>query len=332
MPLRVGLVTAAHLHVWSYIHALQNHANAEISGFWDDDAKRAVAFAEKTGLKQFATLEDLLSASDAVVIVSENTRHEEHAIAAARASNHILCEKPLAADAGAGKRMIDAAAQHGVQLMTAFPCRFSPAFTRLVERVRGGEIGAIKAVCATNRGRCPFDWFVVKEKSGGGAMIDHVVHVADLLRVLLEADPIRVQAQTSSNMYGKDWDDCAMLTLEYANGVFATIDSSWSRPQSFKTWGDVTMNVVGESGVIELDMFGQSLDAYFAGSATTHTLAGYGSDLDAAMVDAFIGACLEGRTVPVTGEDGLAAAQIAIAGYASLGLVAPSELSTVSAT
>src|SRR5207237_7741980 len=164
-----------------------------------------------------------------------------------------------------------------------------------------GEIEKIEGICATNRGKCPFGWFVEKEKSGGGSMIDHVVHVADLLRVLLGEEVATVQAQTGNNMYGKEWEDTAMLTLEFPSGIFATIDSSWSRPQSFKTWGDVTMNVVGEQGVIELNMFGQEIDRYVDGQVT-HTVAGYGSNLDAALIGDFVKCCLEGSEPPITAE------------------------------
>ena len=200
--------------------------------------------------------------------------------------------------------------------MTAFPCRYAPSFIRLVERVKGGDIGAIKAICATNHGRCPFDWFVEPELSGGGAMIDHTVHVADLLRVLLGEEPTRVQAQTGTKMYGKTWDDTAMLTIEFPSGVFATLDSSWSRPQSFKTWGDVTMNVVGESGVIELNMFGQEIDRYSDGKVT-HSVAGYGSDADGGLVNDFVRCCIEGTPPPITAFDGIQAARVAMAGYRS---------------
>jgi len=311
--LRVGILSTAHMHVWSYVHALRAHPDAEIVGVWDDEVERGEVFAQKTGLPFVGYMDDLLNDVDAVIITSHNTGHAELAVKAAQAGKHILCEKPLAVTEADCQRMIEAAEAAGVHLMTAFPCRFSPAFKRLLERVKSGEIGAIKGICATNHGRCPFDWFVEKDKSGGGAMIDHVVHVSDLLRALLGEDPIRVQAQTGNNMYGQDWEDTAMLTLEYASGVFATLDSSWSRPKSFKTWGDVTMNVVGENGVIELDMFGPSVDLY----TEKHVGAGYGSDMDSLMVDAFVRACLEGTPVPATGNDGLAAARVAIWGYQS---------------
>lgn len=317
MPLRVGIVTAAHLHVWSYIHCFKQHPDTESVGVWDFDEARGKAFAEKTELPFFGDLDSLLDQTDAVAIVSENKHHAEHVAKAARKGKHVICEKPLVTSEEEARIMTEAVEASGIKIMTAFPCRYSPAFLRLKERVQNGEIGAIKAICATNRGSCPFGWFVEPEKSGGGAMIDHVVHVADLLRVLLEEEPSRVQAQTGSNMYGNEWDDTAMVTIEFPSGIFATLDSSWSRPAGFKTWGDVTMNVVGEKGVIELDMFGPGVDVY-SNEGKSHTVAGYGSNMDAALVDDFVRCVLDDTPSPIPLKDGLQAARVAIAGYESL--------------
>jgi predicted dehydrogenase len=327
MAVRIGILSSAHLHVWGYAAAIKHHPDAELVGIWDDDAVRAAAFAERSGSRRFDQAENLLGEVDAVIITSENKSHSRLAALAAAHGRHVLCEKPLVTSEAEGKEMLDAVKQSGIKLMTAFPCRYSPAFTRLVERVGAGDIGSVRAACTTNRGRCPFGWFVEPEKSGGGAMIDHVVHVADLLRVLLKSEVVRVQAQVGNNMYGQDWEDIAMLTLEFQNGVFATLDSSWSRPKSYKTWGDVTMSVVGERGVIELDMFGQALDVYSNGSPT-HSLAAYGTNLDAGLVGDFVACIQEDREPPISGFDGLQAARVAIAGYESAKRGQPVEIAS----
>jgi predicted dehydrogenase len=323
MSLRVGILSVAHLHAWGYVAAMKAHPEVDLAGAWDDNSERLTLFAKSADIAQFEDIDLLLDRVDAVVICSENTRHASMAQKAESRGKHILCEKPLVTNEADAATMREIAER--VKVMTAFPCRYSPAFKRLRERVEAGEIGAIKAICATNRGRCPFDWFVQTELSGGGAMIDHTVHVADLLRVLLGEEPARVQAQTGTNMYGKEWDDTAMLTLEFPSGIFATLDSSWSRPQSYKTWGDVTMNVVGEQGVIELNMFGQEIDVYSDGTVT-HTLAGYGSNLDSALVDDFVRCCLEDTSSPISVHDGIQAARVAMAGYRSAELGQPVTL------
>ena len=116
-------------------------------------------------------------------------------------------------------------------------------------------------------------------------------------------------------MYGQSWEDTAMLTLDFPSGVFATLDSSWSRPKTYKTWGDVTIKVTGDAGVIEMDMFSQNMDVF---TDQGHGLAGFGSDLDASMVAAFIKSLQKDEEPPVTAWDGLQAARVALAGYASV--------------
>lgn len=313
------------MHAWGYAHGLKVHPRARMVGVWDPNPERAKAFAEAQDIKAFGRAEELCEAVDAVIVTSENKSHAEHVEIAARSGKPAMCEKPLVTSPAEAERMFGAVRRNGTKLMTAFPTRYSPAFVRLVERVRAGDIGKVVAICATNRGSCPFDWFVEVDKSGGGAMIDHVVHVADLLWVLLGEVPVRVQAQIGNNIYSQSWEDVAMLTLEYPSGVFATLDSSWSRPKSYKTWGDVTMNVVGERGVIELDMFNQQFDHY-VNETMRHVVASYGSDIDAGLVEGFLSSVESGTEPPITGEDGWRAAQVALAGYESARTGQPVEL------
>lgn len=316
MPVRIGFLGVAHMHSYGYAEALRLNKNAEFIGVWDENGNKAGQFVSARRGVTYKSPESLLADVDAVIICSENKKHAEYGEWAAAAGKHILCEKPLVTTEEEGERFMSAIDKSGVKLMTAFPCRYSPAFQRLKEKISAGEIGSISAICSTNRGRCPFDWFVDEKRSGGGAMIDHTVHVADLLRDLLKSEVVGVQAQTGNNMYGKDWEDTAMLTLEFANGVFATLDSSWSRPKSYKTWGDVTMNVVGEKGVIELDMFGQNLDLHLD-STMQHTVAWFGSDLDTLLIADFVNCIQNDTPPPITGFDGLQASRVAIAGYKS---------------
>ena len=307
--LGLALLSAAHLHAAAYVGALREHPRARIVGVWDDDPDWGRAFAGDYGLEFEPVRERLLARADAAIICSENRKHLENVRAARTHDLPVLCEKPLVtndADAEEMRRVVG----DGL-FMTAFPCRFHPAWSRTKERV--AAIGPLKAIAATNRGQCPGGWFVDEDLSGGGAMIDHTVHVADLLRDLLGRDPTSVYAQTNARMYGRATDDCAMLALDYEGGPFVTHDSSWSRPAAFPTWGDVTMEIIGESGLVELDMFGPSL------VRTTVRVAqdGIGPDADRLMIEAFLASVLDGASVVTTLEDGLAASRIAIAAYRS---------------
>ncbi|MEQ1935087.1 MAG: Gfo/Idh/MocA family oxidoreductase [Fimbriimonadaceae bacterium] len=305
---RIGFAGVAHMHSHGYAHAL----GSAVSGVWDADSDRAQAFSQRFGVPVADSLESLAEVSDGIIVTSENTSHVPIIRELAQFVKPILCEKPLVTSEDEAQDLISIIADTGVQIMTAFPCRYSPAFLSLKAKI--SDLGRIRAICATNRGRCPGDWFVQKDKSGGGAMIDHVVHVSDLLRCLLGEEACRVQAQTGNRIHEQEWEDTAMLSIEFPSGIFATLDSSWSRHANFKTWGDVTMNVVGENGTIELDLFSQTLEVY---SASGHQASGYGSDIDAGLVSDFLEVVRGHIPPPITAFDGIQAARIAFAGYRS---------------
>ena len=207
---------------------------------------------------------------DGVVVCAENALHRGLVELAARAGAHVLCEKPLATTLGDAQAMIDACAAAGVNLMTAFPVRFSPAFGALQQAVNNGSLGSVLAVTGTNNGRIPLDqraWFVDPELAGGGSLMDHTVHVADLLDALLSpARASRVYAAANRVLHHDlvSVETAGLVSIGYDNGVCATIDCSWSRPLTYPTWGGLTLQVVGAGGLAEMDAFGQRVDGHAA--------------------------------------------------------------------
>jgi phthalate 4,5-cis-dihydrodiol dehydrogenase len=61
-----------------------------------EDARRA--FSESTGLAAFKKIEELVKGAeiDAVWIATPNECHADHAVIAASAGKHVICEKPIA--------------------------------------------------------------------------------------------------------------------------------------------------------------------------------------------------------------------------------------------
>jgi len=314
--LRVGLVSFAHVHAPSLAATLGALEQVEFTGIHDDDERRGRAAASAHGTTWHPTLEGLLRASEAIVIASTNADHRRYTEAAAKARVHVLCEKPLATTTADAKAMIAACRSATVQLGTAFPVRGSPAVMALKEAIAAGALGRIRAVRATNPGQYPGSWFGDKRLAGGGAAMDHTVHAADAIRWLLADEFARVHAELGSFIYGLEVEDCGVLTCDLAGGAFASIDCSWSRPQTFPTWGGVTLHVVGEKATVDIDVFRQALTHYDDTAGRTRLL-GWGDDLTARMVADFVDAILAGRPVPITGEDGLHALEVAIAAYRS---------------
>jgi len=326
--LKIGILSFAHMHADSYAAALTAHPGVDFVGVSDADAERGRQKAAAFGTQFFSSESALLDQKlDGVIVTSENVHHRRLVEQAARGGvKAILCEKPLATTLEDAEAMIDVCRAAGAKLATAFPCRYSPAYQRLHAQVSAGAIGDVLAIRSTNHGKMPGGWFIDAALSGGGAVIDHTVHAADLNRHLLGRDAVDVYAEIGHGFYHQPWEDTGFLTIRYGGGVFATLDTSWSRPDAYPTWGDITLQVVGTLGVLELDMFGQNLSRYGSvgqGIAWVN----WGSDTDFGLISDFL-TLAAGQPAPLlaTGEDGLAALAVALAAYRSAAAGAPAPV------
>ena len=329
MTPKIGILSFAHMHALAYAQALAAHPDAVLVGIADPDAVRGQAMAAQFGTTCFSSEAALLDQNlDGVIVTSENIHHRRLVEMAAQAGvKAILCEKPLATTAEDGRAMITACAASGAALATAFPCRYSPAFQRLRQQVDTGAVGDVLAIRGTNHGQMPGGWFVDNSLSGGAAVLDHTVHVADLNRLLLGREAAEVYAEIGSGFFHENWEDTGFLTITYDGGVFATLDTSWSRPKTYPSWGDVTLQVVGTGGVLDLDLFAQNL-VHYDDRARHVSWANWGSSPDRGLIADFLRlVCGEAAPDLATGEDGLAALSVALAAYRSAEAGAPVSVS-----
>ncbi|MEW5959010.1 MAG: Gfo/Idh/MocA family oxidoreductase [Chloroflexota bacterium] len=320
--MKIGIMSFAHLHAEAYIHNLRAIAGVEMIGLADEDAARGRHFAGLFGARFFPDYEALLAEQpDGVLVCSENAGHRRLVELAARAGVHVLCEKPLATTLADARALLDACRSAGVILMTAFPMRFSAPLLEVKGQLDEGGLGKIYACNTTNQGQLPMKhrgWFVDKELAGGGAVMDHIVHLADVLRWYLRSEVVEVYAQTNHILHANavEVETGGLVMLTFAGGVFASIDCSWSKPLNYPTWGGLTMELISERGLITVDAFSQNLNIYNQRDLT-HSWTYWGSDANQAMIEEFVAAIQEQRPACVTGEDGYQALEIALAAYAS---------------
>lgn len=317
---KIAIISFEHMHACSYAHLLASMPGAQLVAAAESDPARLEQMRGHFPRipAWFCDFHEMLDKveTDAVIITSANASHEPIAVECARRGKHILCEKPLAARVDDGLRMISAAREHGVKLMTAFPVRFSPAIRQAKRHIQNGELGRIIGACTSNHGSMPGGWFIEKEKSGGGAVMDHTVHVADLLRYLLEDEVDEVYAEYGTRLHDIWIDDVGQLALRFRKGTFATLDTSWSRPRSYSIWGDVKLTIKGEKANIAVNCFPRTVNHY-DNKTMHHQAASISENLDALMIEEFVRAISEDREPEVTGLDGLRALEVALAAYAA---------------
>lgn len=318
-PVRIGMVGIAHLHAVGYAQSLLAIPGVEVVGMWDGSDDLAAEWSARLGIPSFATAGHLLEMGlDGAVICSENAHHRGLVELAAGKVGAILCEKPIATTVADAQAMIDRCRATATKLQIAFPVRFAPSVIELKRRLDAGELGEVFAVSCTNHGSMPGRWFIDPALAGGGAVLDHTVHVIDVLRWFWGAEVTEVYAEVGDSLLhpGLGIDDAGLLSFKLSNGIYGTLDTSWSRPLSYTIWGDVKLEIVGERGVFYADTLHQYLTVASNAAGKTQW-AGYGSSIDAGLMADFVAMIRTGRAPSITGEDGLAAMKVALAAYES---------------
>ena len=133
---------------------------------------------------------------DVVINALHNGLHCEWTCRALEAGKHVLCEKPLACNAGEVERMFAVARTHRRLLMEGFMYRFHPQIAEAKRRVAGGEIGRVLYLRSVymGRGRDRKSTRYRKE-CGGGALLDIGCYCVNFSRFFAGGEPTRVVAQ-----------------------------------------------------------------------------------------------------------------------------------------
>lgn len=307
----------AHSHAFGYANGLMNLPGVEVVGIFDNEQERGLKAAEKYHTKYYADQSDFLATEmDAVIICSENNRHKEMVLKAAKAKKHILVEKPIATTVEDAEAMIRVCEENGVILQVAFPVRFKAPIHQLKNMIDDGELGEIVAFRTTNRGQNPGRWFIDKEQSGGGAVLDHTVHMVDIMRWFTGKEVSEVYGIVDSYFHNMDIDDAGLLTLEFENGIIATHDASWSKFYAYPTWGDVTIEVIGTKQTVRVDALKEHYRMYTSGKKPLKHVS-FGNNMDFGLVKDFVECVEQNRKPSITGYDGLKALEVALAAYES---------------
>ncbi|MGD8266926.1 MAG: Gfo/Idh/MocA family oxidoreductase [Desulfobacterales bacterium] len=186
----------------------------------------------------------------AVYIPLPNHLHHPWTLKALAAGKHVLCEKPLACGTREAREMVAAARKADRFLMEAFMYRFHPRSKRIKTLVDQGQIGTPRIIRAAFCYPMARDLLEsgdnarLKTEMGGGALLDVGCYGVSLARWLMNAEPVRVQAQASYHPGGVDWH--MIGTLAFGPRRLAVIEAS------FITALQQTYSVVGARGAIDL--------------------------------------------------------------------------------
>jgi len=172
-----------------------------------------------------------------------NSLHAEWTIRALQAGKHVLCEKPMAANAREAEAMANAAREAGLVLSEAFAYRYHPLTSYVKAVLDGGELGTIKHMEAqfcfllplTNNIRFNYDL-------AGGALMDCGCYPVSLIRYLAGAEPTVERARAS--LFAPQVDHNMAADLSFADGGTAHLEYGMLSPKLFRS----VLKIEGDAG------------------------------------------------------------------------------------
>lgn len=141
---RFGIVGTGRISDWVLKGAVME-PRFEAAAVCSRSRESGKAFAEAHGIaKVYTDIDEMASDPeiDAIYIGTPNSTHHDLAILCMNHGRHVLCEKPMAANAKEVKEMIDVARANGVMLMEAMISTLCPNF--VAARARLAEMGDVR--------------------------------------------------------------------------------------------------------------------------------------------------------------------------------------------
>jgi predicted dehydrogenase len=212
----------------------------------------AEAFAGKFGGVGHDSYEKVLADEtvDAIYISLPNEMHKEWSIKGLEAGKHVLCEKPLACNAGEAEEMFAVAERTGKVLIEAFMYRAHPQTARILEMVREekvlGELRLMRANFTFAREPSLADGRYGAAQAGGSIM-DVGCYCVNFARALAGSEPTEVACLAHVHEYGVD--DYAAGVMRFGDDLLMTFTSGMTVKSDWRTF------VAGTEGSLEVNGF-----------------------------------------------------------------------------
>jgi predicted dehydrogenase len=292
---------------------------------------RAPALAAEYNVRCEASVEALVTAPDidAVLISTPHSEHCAQALLAISHGKHVLLDKPMATSVEECDRILDAVENAHVNLMIMYGQRFRVCNIEAHRLLREGAIGQVRMIeelILASGGLASLPPWQSRPENVG-TFIGHAVHNIDRIRWFTGAEVTSVAAHVQRDRKnGNEASTMALLSL--TSGCMAIVWESWDIPSPGFPHTASGARIVGETGILELDAYGQlrlGREGNWTVIAEQAPIDWAGEGMLAnvrmksyqAQHQEFVNSILESRPPSVTGQDGRAAVAVAEAAYES---------------
>ena len=248
----------AGLGAWggTWVQVIRDSPHWELVALVDSDTTVLDSVASMAGIPtecSFTSIAEAAAAveTDAALVAVPPAVHAPLASAALDVGLHCLIEKPFASTLEDAHRIVDRAEAVGRVVMVSQQYRYRPGARTVQRLVAEGAIGRIGAVYVSFLQTLLEPGFRLEMEEP--LLWDMAIHHFDLIRGILELEPVRVLA-TSFNPSWSEYAGNAAATalLETEDGAVVTYTGSWV-PRGRVTGWDGVWEIVGENGSILWD-------------------------------------------------------------------------------
>jgi predicted dehydrogenase len=185
----------------------------EFRGVYDVSPEAARKYAEKHGVRAFASVEEAADNSDALSIVTPTVTHFEIARKVLSRGRHVLLEKPMTDNAAEAAELVELAQQKAALLQVGHVERFNPVFNYLE------SVATEPRFIETHR-LSPFP----ARSTDVGVVLDLMIHDLDVVLAFVKSPVTSVDA-VGIPVLSKS-EDIANARLRFANGCVANLTVS----------------------------------------------------------------------------------------------------------
>jgi len=171
-------------------------------------------------------------------------------------------EKPIATTLNDADKIINAANKSNIKIMVGHIFRFDGRHSRVKELVDSGKLGNIASIFAKHN-------VVIKNydiyKRVPLTMVSSI-HEFDLACWYLNDQPSEIHC-FANNALGNDEPDSYWISVKFKKGVVAAFQTVWLISEAAPVWLDVSVEVIGTKGYVEVDNRNQGMQIWTAEGA-----------------------------------------------------------------
>ena len=312
--LNVGLLGAGRI---GRVHAVNvaGHPGSALVAVSDVHAPAAESLAARFGAAVRSSRDIVADpAIDAVLVATSTDTHSDLIEAATASGKAVLCEKPVDLSLARARACRAAVAETDRPVMIGFNRRFDRGLAAMKAAIDAGSVGRAELLSITSFDPAPPP--IAYIEVSGGLFRDMTIHDLDLARWFMGGSPATVTAKAAALVdpaIGAAGDvDTAVLTLTWEDGRMAVIRNSRRAAYGY----DQRVELLGSEGLLQAENVAESnlvrsTAAGVVGAKPLHFFLERYMAAFAAEWDAFVEAVSEGRTPPVTLDDGVEALAVA---------------------